>query len=989
MLAFTGSGQGSFVFSCIGNFLSDAESHALVVRSHSLELYSLSQIQQEHADEPEFNIPLQATVKTANAFKLPGSAFHNIALLTRDVSLILFMHTSAEEDEFPFEKIVLDHVRSEFVVPNWWFVIECVQNYLICQVYPDTLTIITFKDGGLEKNELHFNDLTTPAFISNSGSLIAVSPDCCKILDGGKIAGLLEEAQADASNGLRVVPFDGFSHGCSLSGDGVIFATKRELKLCDESGEKEHWNYPIDNEACSYRPPYVLFRNGMVLKFVDGKFEELGVIPGILKVTGETEELVLGIRSSSCTEPVVFVKKTKRILTPFTTKEVRNGIVVPHSVRGAGKLIINCSDWLESYGLGYPFAVESVMDLEGETMFAAGGYVVVGTAESSVVLSQDSLAPVQVDGIRTNETTLCFCQFGTQLVQVCPTGINAIGKEPIKFEKIHHAAANSRYLAVAEQQKVIVYEFQESEQSVFKELRTVSIDDEISSILVSDSGYLVCATWRKTALMTVNIETGAEFMLDVKVVVKSLCELDGVLFYGSSRGDLAVATIDADGKITDTARAKVGRVVASLSVVEACGQKAVFAAGSHPAIVVFKEGALDVYPATVPKPCVGHLQLGPDRSMVLGSEMSVGKFEETRIVEVDRSEADDLILYLAKVDDTKCASFTETRLVLFDANLMEPVMSKELEELDCLVMAEFFTMGSSTYFAGCFSKEASGSPEKFAEPGYIDICNINPTTNSVTLVAKCEMDKVPTVCRFADGTLYVAAGSSVESYTVSEKEDGGITLVRGRSVDTQMFACDMAIDFGRIGVFDGFASAIVLTPELEDSGVRDYLAKRLGTGCFVDDITLVVSDLTQNVYHLLIEEERIRTLGKYNLGAKLASLYRWRPRPDSKEMIVGIAISGEIFLFSPLDKPTYDKLANVERKLAAALEDQGWLNHARFRSILGDKYLDPSIGFIDGDLLRDMEELDDSQQSGVIGEAKQVVDSITAMILENTFAKRG
>ena len=167
MLAFTGSGQGSFIFSCIGNFLSDAESHALVVRSHSLELYSLSQIQQEHADEPEFNIPLQATVKTANAFKLPGSAFHNIALLTRDVSLILFMHTSAEEDEFPFEKIVLDHVRSEFVVPNWWFVIECVQNYLICQVYPDTLTIITFKDGGLEKNELHFNDLTTPAFISN------------------------------------------------------------------------------------------------------------------------------------------------------------------------------------------------------------------------------------------------------------------------------------------------------------------------------------------------------------------------------------------------------------------------------------------------------------------------------------------------------------------------------------------------------------------------------------------------------------------------------------------------------------------------------------------------------------------------------------------------------------------------------------------------------------------------------------------------------
>ena len=986
MLAFTGSGEGVVLYSRIGNFLSETEPHAVIVKSHSLELYSLPQIQQEPADEPEFNIPLQATVQAAHAFKLPGSAFHNIAILTLDVSLVLFMHTSAEEDEFPFEKIVLDQVRSQFVVPDRWFLsIASVQNYLICQIYPDTLTVVTFKESGIEKNELHFSNFTASSLISDRGSLLGVFPECCRILDGGKIAGLLEEAQADASNGFREIRFGRiFSRGCSLSGDRVIAATKEGLKAFDESGEKEVWPYPTAPELFGYDPPYLVFKNGMVFKFVDGKFEEVGSIPGIVKVTGETEELVMGMGAKG---PVVFVKETKKVLTPFGRKEIKNGIVVPHSVRGAGKLIINCYDWIESYGLGYPFAVESVMDLEGEAVFAAGGYVVVTTAESSVVLSQDSLAPVQVDGIRSNEPTLCFCQFGTQLVQVCPTGINAIGKDPIKFEKLHHAAANSRYLAVAEQQKVILYEFQEG---VFKELRTVSTEDEVSSILVSDSGYLVCATWRNTALMTVNIETGAEFILDVKVVVKSLCELDGVLFYGSSRGDLAVATIDADGKITEAVRAKVGRMAVSLSVVEACGQKAVFAAGSHPSIVVFKEGALDVYPATVPKPCVGHLQLAPSRSIVLGSELSVGKFEDTRIVEVDRSEAGDPITFLAKIDDTRCAAFTEQkRLVLFDTNLIEQVMSAQLEMPGYFVMAEFFTIGSNTYFAGCFSDLESDSVETFSEAGFFVIWSVNPATKSVTQVVKYSMERVPTVCRFEDGKLYVARGSTVVAITVSEKEDGGIALVQSRSVDTQMFACDMAVDFGRVALFDGFASAIVLTPDLEDSGIRDYLAKRLGTGCFVDDITLVVADLGENVYHLLIEEERIRTIGKYNIGTKLTSLHRWRPRPDAKEVIVGTGVSGEIFLFSPLDRPTYDKLANVEHKLAAALEDQGWLNHARFRSIVGDRYLDPSIGFIDGDLLRDMEELDDSQQSGVIGEAKQVIDSITAMILENTFAKRG
>lgn len=987
MLALTSSAGGHVVDCLTGKFLAESESDCLIVKRHSLELYSFSDLENPEAD---FDVPLQATIQAAHAFKLPGSTFHSFALVTRDLSLVVFHHVTAPEGEFPFEMSVINNVREPHAVSTITPTLCAVQNHLFCAFYPRRLEVIVFKETGVEKKRLFFRDLSVVAMISDDTKLYVKSDTAqtlIHVFDCTKISGALEEEYEDAFAPVFTIRLQNpLWTPVDIVNDSLLCKKGESgIAMFDMEGKKKgKWKVPCSDKVLQLKYPFVVSRDGEIFEFKhENGFVAIETVRNAKSILAVTDTVFVYLtKQEEIIE--VFVRETKTVvhLPDTAMSKITSSLVVPHSVANTDRLIVAREQWIRSYGLGYPFAADSVIDLTGNAIFAANGYVVVPAEDRTIVLSNDTLTPVELDGFRCSETTLLFCNFGKQSVQVCPSGINFVGKKFVETEKLHHAVSFSKYLAVAEPQKIVVYEVLENETEL-KEVRVVNTNDDISAILITESGYAVCGTWKKMSLIIVNIETGSQTEIDVNVVIRSFCEFDGYLFYASSRGEVFAGKFTSDGKIEGSVSKVAGKSAPSLSLIQIDGKTCVFVSGSHGRIIEMKEGNLGLYPTDISAPCQGAVQLDSDRTLIISADgLSVGSFSSPSIILIASTdiEANGSLLPL---DQSRFAVVSnECVLELRDSLFLDKVATSKLEH-EGLICAESFAIGTNKYLAFCYLEKGNESGAHFVPPGSMSLYRITDSLE-LSLAASVDMECVATACKFSNGRIYVASGSSLVVYKVTEQDDQKITIEKVTQADAGMIASKLAIDFGRVAVFDQFASAIVFSPEL-DTCVRDFLAKGLVTGCFLSDITLLVSDHSGNVYHLLIEDSRITTLGRFCVGEKIIGLHKWRPRPDcDREIFLGATSEGSIILFSPLTKQIVDKLAAIEQKLVVELEKQGSLSHSLFRSLVGTNYIEPSCGFIDGDLWRDLDELEDTQQSEVIGSATEESNIISELISQTS-----
>ena len=107
-----------------------------------------------------------------------------------------------------------------------------------------------------------------------------------------------------------------------------------------------------------------------------------------------------------------------------------------------------------------------------------------------------------------------------------------------KFEKLYEAVSAEDYvlptkltMATTLQRnnkvsQVAVYNY----GSELSEEKRLKIGDDVSALHITESGYLVCSTWNGMKLHVYNLESGEVKEFGSNLVVRSICEVDGVIY---------------------------------------------------------------------------------------------------------------------------------------------------------------------------------------------------------------------------------------------------------------------------------------------------------------------------------------------------------------------------------------------------------------------------------------------------------------------------
>jgi hypothetical protein len=147
---------------------------------------------------------------------------------------------------------------------------------------------------------------------------------------------------------------------------------------------------------------------------------------------------------------------------------------------------------------------------------------------------------------------------------------------------------------------------------------------------------------------------------------------------------------------------------------------------------------------------------------------------------------------------------------------------------------------------------------------------------------------------------------------------------------------------------------------------------------------LLVSDVRGNVYLLEQAEDRLITIGRYSIGEKVTSFSKWRAVPGQDlSTVVGVTSAGSILGFRRLSGHLTAQLLACQDGLRAYHESSSGLSPAGYRAISSPSYRESSFGFVDGDLLLTLDDLDDGEKAPLLAqvpddELPKILSVITA-----------
>jgi outer membrane protein assembly factor BamB len=654
-------------------------------------------------------------------------------------------------------------------------------------------------------------------------------------------------------------------------------------------------------------------------------------------------------------------------------------------VKGTEKLIVaSATGEISAYGSGFGFDVEGVMDLPpGERLFAVGRYLVVSRPGASVISEGENVT--DVPGFVSDDLTVLFTQVGEVYVQVASNGLVAfdVAGLSVRLEaKVHHAAALNNLIAVSStgSQNLRILEFVDQQ---FTEKRQLDVADDVSGLHFAANGSLICSTWSKMKVLVFNVETGAAVEFASSFVVRSFAEIGGVVYMGTSRGEIYAARFNSDGVLEHVAKQALSGT-GTLSKATHEQQELIFAAGDQSQLVSLDGDHLIVTPVVLDDVCLTQAQLSDGSVALLTREKVIkGHFQSAQLTKLSSKTLGASVALMTRIDDETIAVVTsDGQLRALSATLFEALTTFDLPDDLAYNYVSSFTLEGRTFVQLCASEKVVADPNFFSENGAVLTLQFTRSDFSIS-EARIVAKSCPTAIKFSDGVLFLTVGSLIQKYEVSLTESGDLALTEAGSADAIMLASDLAVGYSKVAIFDIFGSAAVFNPDLELIAV-DRLAKGLVTGLFVDDTTLLTSDVRGNVYLLKEEEDRLITVGRLAIGEKVTSLQRWSPLENARFVtFAGVTAAGSILVFGVLNPALEEPFTLLEKSFAVFQEENGELNHTHFRAITSPSYREASFGIIDGDLVKAVGDLegDDKQRFTALapdGEVQAVIDAIAA-----------
>lgn len=1036
MISYTCSPSGSIIYSTYGHFLSPEEFHLVIVKPHSVSYYLTSQIY-DSAD-PDVELPFEATIIGAHMFTLPSRQCSSIALITLDLTLIILsspfskeggQNSEEDEQDIPIERTVCDQIRSTHVIPSRYSpLFASSNNQLFISVYPNSLCVITFSDVSssvvLEKNEIHFQKFLPRFLYGDSISQKVYSydtvDDTIKTIDIEKVPAALEEQSYDSSSLLftEQISIQKDQNEADFSVNFFIvqnnqFLVFTESELINQSTGERH---ALPNNAGVVSVSLegenhllISFKNGDFYGFdqISKQFIEYGNMKPFTSIVPIDEGDVMLFSKNE--QPLIFSTTQKIEKFTFSNLMVNSLslITVPHSVPGLDQLLASNGEEVVSYGAGYPFNSSTITAFNGGRLFMIDDVILASNHNQTVVLNRinGEDASSENPSFETNDTTLGFFKIVEEssfwFVQCCSKKIVAVKNDDknsaVSFDiEIQHATfcEHSNSIVVASNSLSVV----KFDGKSFSVSLNIEINDEISSICVCKEKFLIVSLWKNLAVFVFDLDNGqklSEFAFSqsaTKFVVRSICESQGFVFFGTSRGEIICTNLNENsGELVEVCHSRVSTSTINLASIELEGSQFVCVSSDTTSLVsVSSENSFVVYPTNLgPTRVVIQSNSSEDENRVAvlsESNVQLGDFGNKRIIRINKKKLSSRVLKLLSIDESFSAALLKNELVVIDHRLPFEVvgnvpLSEDYNYTNC---ASFVVDESDETIVAICAGLKTIEKDKFSENGRIFfVRNFNEIVENSTIQTK----GLPTAVTFVNGSLFVAAGPTIKRYNASKdlqftlaKEAPGMMLA-SELIVSKPIGSEKVGDFFNVSIVDAFKSVAVFDFELHRIAT-DFLAKYLVAGCNEtslndDRSSFIVSDSKGGVYLMKVEGDRVVVESRMSFGEAVTGISRWKPIDlsfDHENSIFdsafcGTTALGSIVAFFTRVNP---KLFNAMKKLQTAMErfliQNGELSHADYRSIYSPAYREPYIEYVDANFVAGILDFEEEDRNKILAD---------------------
>lgn len=1014
MLSCVSSSPGHVVYACLARMISPQEDHLVIVKPHSVEYYQLGEL--DKSEEPLFNVPLNTTIVGASKFKISGRPCDDLALVTSDMSLIVFTYDETQP-EFPMARTVSDQLRNPNVYNSPYApLFASVETYLFISVYPNSLAVIKFGES-LEKYEINFKQYIPCSLFSNATQLLSfdTTDNTIKTINIDLIPNTISTPSADSSSifntkkiGFNIDYFLAKEQEFHIFGDG---------KYTVMTIDKELYSIPLPCESKVFKAFFI--QNGIIVLFENRsyyhclydqkQFNQISIpmISSNIVDIGDSNLFMTSTESS----PVIynFTNSTTQNIMKDQLINSRSSCVIPHTIKSLEQVIVTNGTHpteIRSYGYGYTFNSDIIDENAGNSLYAANGYVLFSQINKSIMLN-DEQQEVSCNEFIGDQETLLFYSIGDWYIQVCTSCINGFDMKgsSVKFEiPVQHVTSNENIIAISSPQSKSVKIISFSNNK-FEEIGEIDVGHEISCLFLANQKYLIVTTWSKLDIMVYSLETKEQLnvfitkLLDIKFVVRSICQLDDLIVFGTSRGDVLVLKMLEDGSLIDTCYKRVSSTTIKLQQFTVNERKGFFIASTTPSLGFINSNEdsyeLDVFPIKCGK-CRAGIQNGPTSYALLLEDRTIfGSFDEPSIICFNSKCIDEEILRISNLDNQNIALYTTNKIIIFNTLIYDVITTYELESNYQIMYLEPIRSGEKLYLAVCQAGTTiEEGKDDFSEDGLLTILKFDGE-KLCKFNNDLHLEHYATSVKVFNDLLYIAVGSTLCEYSY-EIEGSDIKFTHRKTVDGLMISSDMDIFENRIALIDALKSIAVY--DLSSNDLRlistDFMAKFLVTGCFIDKSRLLVSDNIGSIYQLEIVdgEPAANTIGRYSVGETITSINRCNILPDSNNHVfVASTSKGSIFTFHIIDGSDYQKLTKLQTNLASIMEASGELSLSKYHSIICAIYNEPYFGFIDAEFLRSyqiIEDLDKDKlrsQCGFAGD--ELVDDYIAKSDSSIFIK--
>lgn len=1028
MISYTCSPPGSIIYSTYGHFLSPDEFHLVIVKPHSISYYLTNQVY-DSAD-PDIELPFEATIIGAHMFTLPSRQCSSIALITLDLTLIILsspfskeggQNSEEDDQDIPIERTVCDQIRSTHVIPSKYSpLFASSNNQLFISVYPNSLVVITFSDVSssvvLEKNEVHFSKFLPKFLYGDSASQKIYSydtvDDTIKVIDIEKVPSALEEQSYDSSSllfteqiAIQKVGKESKVNYFIIQNNQFLIFTENELinQSTGERCELPNKTGVVCVSIVDENNLLISFKNGEFLSFdqTNKQFNQLANLrPFTSIVPIDNDDVMLFSKNE---QPLIFNTSQKIVKFAFSNLIVNSlsHIVVPHSVPGLDQLLVSDRDEIVSYGDGYPFNTNTITAFNGGRLFMIDDIILVSTHDQTVVLNRLDGEDVSSTNscFETNDTTIGFFKTTSNwYIQCCSKKIIAVNSNDMKTTVIHdieiqHAtfSIQTNSIIIASNSLSIV----KFDGNSFTVSMNIEINDEISSICICKEKFLIVSLWKNLAVFVYNLENGQklnEFNFNqstTKFVVRSICESQGFVFFGTSRGEVICTTLnESNGELIEVCHSRVSTSTINLSSIEINGCQFVCVSSDTTSLVsVSSDNVLFVYPTNlgstrfVIQSNVEKKEGDENLVAVLSdSNVLLGDFGSKRVIRINKKKLDSRILKLIPINSTFSAALLRNELVVIDHHLpLEIVeivsLSEDYNYTNCcsFVLDE----NEETIVAICAGMKTI-EENKFSEDGrVIFVKNFNEIVESSTISTK----GLPTAVTFSNGALFVAAGPTIQRYNVNKdlqftlaKEAPGMMLASELIVSHHTHP-EKGANFFNISIVDAFKSVAVFDFDLHRVAT-DFLAKYLVAGCNETihsdkSSSFIVSDSRGGVYLMNVKDDRVVVQSRMSFGEAITGISCWNPI-DHKidlagEVFCGTTSMGSIVaFFTRISPKLFSSLQKLQNAMEVFLVQNGELSHSDYRSIYSPSYREPFIDYVDANFLAGILDFDDDDRNKIL-----------------------